>query len=301
MLILRPIPHETIWGGDKLKPYTEEKLPKIGHLYSLFDDEKGSSNLILNGPEKGKRFHEFFLENREKYGLQSFSHFPLVIALVEAKESLSIQVHPDDECARALEGAAWGKNESWYFLDPPSSGSIYCGCSAKSTEEVRELVAADRIEDVTALLPVETGDYVYVPAGTLHAMREGSLVYEIEENSEYTYRFYDFKRKDAAGNLRELHVEKALQALKTGNRPAAARYEDAPEGIRERMYTTKLLQGLDAYRNESETLEVVTILDPSADVTLEGVRMRMGTSAVLLPGEEMPLCGCRAMTARPRG
>ena len=128
-----------------------------------------------------------------------------------------------------------------------------------------------------------------------------NLGVEIEENSEYTYRFYDFKRKDAAGNLRELHVEKALQALKTGNRPAAARYEDAPEGIRERMYTTKLLQGLDAYRNESEMLEVVTILDPSADVTLEGVRMRMGTSAVLLPGEEMPLCGCRAMTARPRG
>ncbi len=305
MLILKPIAHETIWGGEKLKPYAQTDAKRVGHLYGLFDDVSGSCNEIANGALKGQSFHTFFEENKGKYGLSQFSHFPLVICLVEAQEALSVQVHPDDECARRLESVQWGKNESWYFLEAPASGSIYCGCTAENVSEVRKLLREDRIDLVTARLPIHRGDYVFIPAGTLHSMSAGSLVYEIEENSEFTYRFFDFNRKDAEGNTRELHIEKALQALKPENRPSARRYEadqervGASREIRERMYATRLLSGLPAYRNVSETLEVLTILDPSADFIEEGVRIRMGTTLVLLPGEEVPLYGKKTMMARP--
>ncbi len=164
MIILDTVAHETIWGGQRLVPFADGEHPNIGHLYSLCC-EKGLENRILNGRFKGKVFQEYFLSVREKFGLSQYKEFPLILALVEPKMDLSIQVHPDDELARVEESAEYGKNESWYFLEAPTQGSIYNGCLAKSKDEFKQKMIDDDVMSVVDTLPVNKGDYVYVEAG----------------------------------------------------------------------------------------------------------------------------------------
>jgi len=295
MIILETISHETIWGGQRLLPYSDGTCKKIGHLYSL-QCENEDSNKILNGPYKGKTFNEYFADNKVRFGLEKYSLFPLIIALVEANDNLSIQVHPDDEMAKNLENADYGKNESWYFLDAPNKGYIYNGCTSDDVSGVQKKVDNGELESITDHLKVVSGDYVYVEAGTLHALSTGSLLYEIEENCPLTYRLYDFNRKDADGNTRELHLEKALQAINVNLKSQVKRYEDGC--IEERRYTTQLFKNIDHYTNNSDTLECLTMLD--VDTMLENILIKTGTTIVLEPGDMINIPIKSAMMARPK-
>lgn len=295
MLILKPIAHETIWGGRSLARFFPEHAGKIGHMYSLFDDK--TSNEILNGSRRGQNFHEYFLETRDRFGLSRFEKFPLVLAIVEAAENLSLQVHPDDRVAAELEKSPHGKNESWFFLKPPTSGEIFCGSRIKSLEDVRKLIDQNRVAEIFDTLPIRAGDYLFVDAGTPHAITAGSIVYEIEENAEFTYRFYDFDRVDSSGKKRPLHIENALRSLKPALQPRVKRYSESE--IAERMYSTRLIEKLDSYENQSTTLECLTIIDESADENLDGVRVTFGMTIVLEPEEKIQTSIGRTILARP--
>ena len=294
MLILKPIAHQTIWGGQTLQKYFSEPYKKIGHMYTLFDDKK-NSNVILNGDHKGKSFHEYFVANKKQFGLEKFDYFPLVLAIVEASENLSLQVHPDDEAAREIENAPYGKNESWYFLRAPHSGEIYNGSKIFSHDEIKRLIDAGRTKEISDTLKVEVGDYVFVAAGTLHAITAGALVYEIEENAEYTYRFYDFDRVDGEGKKRPLHVKQALRALKPESKSVAKKYDGA---ITERLYTTELLTSLESYKNNSSTLECLTLIDENVDIELDGVKINFGMTIVTEPDEKISVDAGKCMLAR---
>lgn len=294
MLILKPIAHETIWGGQTLQKYFSEPYKKIGHMYTLFDDKK-NSNVILNGKHKGKSFHEYFVANRKQFGLEKFDYFPLVLAIVEASENLSLQVHPDDEAARKIENAPYGKNESWYFLRAPQSGEIYNGSKIFSLDEIKRLIGLGRAKEISDTLKTESGDYVFVAAGTLHAITAGALVYEIEENAEFTYRFYDFDRVDDEGKKRPLHIEQALKALKPKLKSVALKYDGA---ITERLYTTEIFSSLESYKNNSLTLECLTLIDENATATLDGVKINFGMTIVTEPDEKISLNVGKCMLAR---
>lgn len=296
MIILKPIPHETIWGGQKLKPYAEGDYKKIGHLYSLMDDN-GQSNMIMNGPYKGRHLHEYFIENRDRLRLSDYQQFPLITALVEAEDNLSIQVHPDDEVAGTVEHRDYGKNESWYFIEPPESGSIYNGCLCRSVEEAREEIERGNAEQITDRLPVKAGDYVYVEAGTLHALSAGSFLYEIEENCELTYRVYDFGRLGADGKPREMHLDMAMKALKPELKSVAGPLKKG-ETVEERRYAVLLLQDVRGYQNRSDTVECITLL--KGEMVLDGVHIATGTCIVLEPGELMEETIGLAIMARPK-
>ena len=287
MLILKPIAHETIWGGQTLTKYFPEHHDKIGHMYSLFDDDKTqTSNVILNGEHKGKTFHEYFSGHKKNFGLERFEYFPLVLAMVEAAENLSLQVHPDDAAAKEIENAPYGKNESWYFLQTPKSGEIYNGTKCSSIDEVKNLIDAGKLSELADTLKISVGDYVYVKAGTLHAITSGAIVYEIEENAEYTYRVYDFDREDSAGNKRPLHIEQALKSLKPKLKSVTKSYDGE---ITERLYSTKLVESLENYQNNSGTLECLTIIDSTADAFLDGVKIYFGVTIILEPQEKISL------------
>ena len=129
MLVLDTIFDHPPWGGTKLLPLAPQAEENIGHLYSVYCRE-GISNRVKNGPLAGKTLNEVFPSFRGQVGMAALPYFPLTIALVDAREPLSIQVHPDDEAARALEGQRQGKRESWYFLNAPACGTIYSGCRA---------------------------------------------------------------------------------------------------------------------------------------------------------------------------
>lgn len=296
MLILQNIVHETIWGGNKLTPYSGSKCEKIGHLYSVNCNEEGS-NIILNGPYKGHSLNTYFDKNKQKFGLDQYDYFPLVIALVDGTDNLSIQVHPDDETAPVLDSKAkYGKCESWYFIDPPKSGSIFCGCLCKSMDELKHSISHGKMELVTDRLPVKKGDYVYVKAGTLHSMAAGSLVYEIEENAGCTYRFYDFDRIDKNGKKRPLQIAEAFYSINLNNKSEVKHYSEKP--IEERRYITQHFDKVNSYRNESKTLQVFTILD--GHCRIDEFQLGKGNSVILEPGEELKIDTVEAIVAQPK-
>ena len=215
--------------------------------------------------------------------MDKFNQFPFVIALVDPKEDLSIQVHPDDKCALNIENREFGKNESWYFIEPPTNRWLYNGCKVDSTKEIEEKIKEKRIEeDVIDHLQVEKGDYVFVEQGTMHAATHGALFYEIEENCNLTYRFYDFDRKDKNGNTRELHIEKALKAINPKLKSKVRKYNN--EEIKERLYSTRLFENSTTYKNNSNTIECITIL--MGESLLEGLPVKTGTTIILEPDEE---------------
>lgn len=295
MLILKPIAHETIWGGKKLLPFAPEKHSHLGHLYSLVSNGEFES-VIINGEYKNKLFREYFENNKSKYNLDNFEQFPFVIALVDPAQDLSIQVHPDDNCAKELEQKAFGKNESWYFIEPPENGWLFNGCKLHSTEEIKEKINQNRVEeDVIGQLQIQKGDYVFVEAGTIHAATHGALFYEIEENCNLTYRFYDYNRKDSNGILRELHIEKALKVIKPELKSKTQKYND--NEIKERLYTTQLHKDISEYKNKSNTLECLTILN--GESTIKNIKVQTGITIVLEPEESIQLNKSTFITARP--
>ena len=249
MIILAPELHETIWGGTRLQ-YISQSDKKIGHIYMVNGHDE-MSNVVVNGVEKGKRLREIFGKYKNVWGMRDFDEFPLTIALVDASADLSIQVHPDDKTAQELEHKKVGKKESWLFLSGPESGWIYGGCTCKTKEELYEAVDQGQMETCTEHFPVQKYDYVCVSAGTLHSMTKGSLVYEIEYGSDFTYRFYDFERVDAQGRKRELHVEKATKYVNTNLKPKRVSRFDEVCHIEEDVYEVNYRENMTEYTNES--------------------------------------------------
>lgn len=237
MQILKPVVHETVWGGSKLTPFSYSKCQKIGHLYSTVDTS-GMRNSIIAGSYKGKNLHTWFEDNKKTFGLERYLEFPVITALVEAADNLSVQVHPDDEMAFALENKPFGKNESFYILQPPKSGKLINGSRAKTVEEFCSLLKTGRCLEAVDHVEVKAHDYVYVVGGTVHAATAGSLSFEIEENCDATYRFYDYDRFDSNGKKRPLQIEQALACLRPQQKSEIKRYEPG-QWIEERKYATR--------------------------------------------------------------
>lgn len=293
MLVIKTMIHETIWGGEKLTPYSGTDSKKIGHLYSLISNGELESE-IMNGEYKGQLFRKYFDKNKKRFLLDGYKEFPFLLALVDATDDLSLQVHPNDKMAKKLENADFGKNESWYFLEAPKSGKIYDGCRAKTSEELREKVAQNKYDDVIDYLEVKSGDYVYIQAGTMHAMAAGSIVYEIEENCNATYRVYDFDRIDKNGKKRPLQTENALNSLDVLLKSKAVPFEG--EKV-ERLYSTQLFKDVEEYTNNSKTLECLTVINGISEV--EGQKIQRGVTIVLEPNETVKLNKSEFVIARP--
>lgn len=293
MQVLKPIVHETIWGGSKLTPYSGSDCRSIGHLYAVTDGGTMVSE-IVHGPDAGKTIHQWFIENRARYGLGRFDRLPITAALVEARENLSIQVHPDDIRAKALEGMAFGKNESFYTLEAPTTGRMYNGCRAGSVDELRGMLRDGRVMEAVDEIACRAGDYLFIEGGTLHAATAGSLHFEIEENCELTYRLHDFDRVDAAGARRPLQVDKALHCLDVGRRSTARRYDGAP--IEERLYATQLVRGPGPFVNERDMFAFAVMVGGEA----RHAGVKPGTAILLEPGETLDVAGAEFIVAWPK-
>lgn len=283
MYILKPIIHETVWGGYKLNKDFGFPSQNAGHLY-MVNGHKEMSNIIINGKYKGITLRELFQIKKSEWGYNQHEEFPLTIALVDANANLSIQVHPSDLIAGRLENCKLGKSESWLFLDPPTNGWIYNGCTCSSKEQVSEAVSLGKMEDITGRLSIKENDYVYVEAGTLHALTAGSFVYEIEFGSDYTYRFYDYDRKDEKGIGRDLHISKAVQAI-IPNRKSKVINNKKFDWISEENYEIRIVTNICNYKNSGKELECLSIIEGEGQC--DGCLIKSGMSLLLLPGEEV--------------
>lgn len=266
MLVLETITDKRLWGG---------------HLYSLYCREE-ISNRILNGEQKGQYLNDVFPDWKADFQMSKYPYFPLTIALTNAEDDLSIQVHPDDEKASELEHLSRGKRESWYFLKAPRIGTIVNGCRENNIEKIHNAVDNNFYKDIMDYLPVQEGDYVFVEPGTLHSISAGSLVFEIEEGADFTYRFYDFNRRDSEGKLRELHTEKALQCLNPDLKSTARRYP-SENIIQEKTYLTEIIQDREKYINDSQTISCFTLVEGL--IQCDSIDLSRGMTVLLFPGE----------------
>ena len=232
---LEPAFKDNLWGGTKLRTVFGKKCDYdvIGESWELSAHPDGQS-VIASGIFTGMYFGEFI----EKYGhdvvgwkSSSLDRFPVLIKFIDAKKDLSIQIHPDDDYALEIENE-FGKNEMWYVVDCEPGAYLYCGLKQDSSkEEIRERIENNTITDILNKIEVHKGDCVMVKAGTIHAIGAGILICEIQQNSNCTYRMYDYDRKDKFGNKRELHIDKAIDVVDVKKyKPFIIDNKDVPEG-----------------------------------------------------------------------
>lgn len=229
-LFLQSVMHEKIWGGTKLRDEFGYEIPsdKVGEYWAISAHPHGVST-IKNGRFAGTGLDQLYAEHRELFGNSSEPVFPLLTKILDANDWLSVQVHPDDHYAMEHEGEL-GKTECWYVIAAEEGAEIIYGHNAKSREELRQQIEKKEWDKLLTKVPVKAGDFFYVPSGTMHAIGSGILILETQQSSDTTYRVYDFDRKDAKGNLRELHLEKSIDVLNIGapanSRPVTLKADD---------------------------------------------------------------------------
>lgn len=214
---LSPAYKDYLWGGQRLKSIYGKQCDYdiLAESWELSAHEAGQS-IVATGRHKGSSFGEYLNTiGKERLGwkCQSLPDFPILIKLIDAKDKLSVQVHPDDEYALSCENQ-YGKNEMWYVLDCEEGAGIYCGFNRDVTrEEVKRRIENNTILEVLNWIPAKKGDVFFIKAGTVHAIGAGMMICEIQQSSNCTYRLYDYDRRDKFGNLRQLHLDKALDVL----------------------------------------------------------------------------------------
>lgn len=210
---------QTIWGGDKIIPFKHlnEKLDNVGESWEI-SGVPGNETIVADGPYEGRPLNSVVAELKgDLVGVDNYKRFgdefPLLIKFIDARQQLSIQVHPTDEIARR-QGKERGKTEMWYIMNSDPDASLRSGLKKEITpEQYKEMVADDTIVDAIAEYKVKEGDVFFLPAGRIHSIGAGCFLAEIQETSDVTYRIYDFKRRDKNGNYRQLHTKEAAECI----------------------------------------------------------------------------------------
>ena len=202
-----------LWGGNRLREYGKvSDKDKIAESWELSCHPDGES-IIADGASAGMTLTQFLGAHPEALGARAarFDRFPVLIKLIDARDNLSVQVHPDNEYALRVEGE-YGKTEMWYIVDAEPGAQLIYGFAREITrEEFRRAIEENMLLDAVRQVPVHPGDVFFIPAGTLHAIGKGILIAEVQQNSNTTYRVYDYGRVGADGKPRALHVDKALE------------------------------------------------------------------------------------------
>ena len=215
-MLLQPEGKDYLWGGNRLKTEYNKKidLTPLAETWECSVHPDGPS-IIVNGMYAGRTLAEVLKEHPEYLGtkLDKENGFPILVKFIDAAKDLSVQVHPSDEYARKYENQN-GKTEMWYVMDAEPGASLVCGFAHNVTEDqLRRAVESGKLSKHLQKVPVNKGDVFFIPAGTIHAIGAGALIAEIQENSNVTYRVYDYDRVDKNGKKRELHFDKAVQVL----------------------------------------------------------------------------------------
>lgn len=210
ILFLDKVFHEKIWGGNRLKTHFGYNIESesIGECWSVSAHPNGDCK-IINGTYRDKTLSWLWKNNRYIFGDLEGDRFPLLAKIIDAKDDLSVQVHPDDRYAYEYENGEFGKTECWYIVDCDEGAELIIGHHAKSKKEMEEMIEGSRWNDLLRKVPIKPGDFFYIPSGTIHAIGKGTLILEIQQSSDITYRVYDYNRLEN-GKPRELHINKSV-------------------------------------------------------------------------------------------
>ncbi|NLP51899.1 mannose-6-phosphate isomerase, class I [Bacillus sp. RO1] len=220
VLFLEPVFQERIWGGTKLADQFGYEIASelTGECWAVSGHPNGQST-VKNGSFAGKLLGELYMEDKEIFGNHQSDRFPLLTKILDANQNLSVQVHPNDKYASENENGEYGKTECWYVIDCEEDAEIIFGHTAETKKEFVERVKSGEWEELLTRVKVKPGDFFYVPSGTIHALCSGVLILETQQNSDTTYRVYDYDRTDKKGNTRELHLQKSIDVSTIPHEP----------------------------------------------------------------------------------
>ncbi|MCR4619037.1 MAG: mannose-6-phosphate isomerase, class I [Lachnospiraceae bacterium] len=220
-LFLKPAFAHTIWGGTRLREDYgyDEPGDDIGECWGI-SAHKNGEGIVACGAYEGVKLSELWNTHPELFGNKAadgsrvlpYDRFPLLTKIIDAKADLSIQVHPDDEYAKVNENGSFGKTECWYVLDCPENGTLVVGHNAKDKAELSDMIKNGKWDKFIREIPVKKGDFIQIDPGTVHAIKGGILLLETQQNSDITYRVYDYDRLQN-GKPRELHIDKSIDVI----------------------------------------------------------------------------------------
>lgn len=297
-LQFQPILKDRIWGGTKLKTYLNKPITSeiTGESWEISTVENDVS-VIANGFFKGKSLNELINEFPEevlgtKVYKQFGKQFPLLFKYLDAREDLSIQVHPNDELAKNRHNS-FGKTEMWYVMQADENAKLIVGFKEKSSpEEYLKSLENNSIIAILDVKKVKQGDVFFLETGTLHAIGAGTVIAEIQQTSDITYRIYDFDRVDANGNTRELHVDLALDAINYDIVDAQKDYSKVENVSNEivncQYFTTNFipLDGEMRFEKNKESFSVYMCVEGSFELIYEQEKYVYKTGdTILIPAE----------------
>lgn len=269
---LYPECKDYLWGGEKLKKKYGKQTDKTpcAESWELSFHKDGLTRLA-----NGKTLAETVTEKMLGENIKDFPFFPVLIKFIDAKENLSVQVHPSDEYALANENS-FGKTEMWYIVEAEQGAGIYLGFNRDVTkEEYETAIKEKRLTEVLNFYEVKAGECYFIPSGTIHAIGKGCLICEIQQNSNLTYRVYDYGRKDKNGNERELHIEKALQVTKLTKHKNTPLTGDTL-GVSKYFTVKKLCVKNEVLRADNKTFQCLTCVKGQGEI--DGQSIQMGDS-----------------------
>ncbi len=269
MYIVNPICLEKVWGDHRLIPYGA-KSTSTGIVYSVSGTDEFDCE-IENHHEK-TTLQEAIRKNSHMFGLEENEEYPVIIAFDSCKESVSFQIHPTDAYAQEKLHLLYGKSEAWYFIEAPSDGWVYA--NAKEID-------MDNMEQSIEHLPVKQNDLVYIRSGTVHALTKGSLIYEIQQSTNITYRFYDY------GRDRPLHIKESFDNLDLSLRAHKESFSNGEFYQREFDLEHRSLEH--TFTNHHRVACAISIV--TGTIEIEGYTRKRGQSLLVLPNETIKISG----------
>lgn len=290
VIFLEPVFKEMIWGGNRLKTDFGYDIPSdnTGECWAVSAHTNGDCT-IKNGIYKGEKLSSLWKNHRELFGGAKGDTFPLLIKIIDAKADLSIQVHPDDEYAFQYENGSLGKTECWYILDCDADGEIVVGHNAKDKEELKTMIAERRWNELIRVLPIKKGDFFQIEPGTVHAIKTGTVILETQQNSDITYRLYDYDRL-SDGKPRELHIDKSIDVIKcphedkvTDRKEIKLEQAVAEELVTCKYYTVRKLSvnGKQTFQ-QSEPFTILSVIEGQGFI--DGIKIVKGDHFILPAG-----------------
>lgn len=289
-LTFQPIYKEKIWGGRRLAKILDRTLPKglIGESWDVAAHDNGES-IVNSGNLKGKTLTELVNLYGEKLvgkkGVNSQSKFPLLLKLIDANNDLSVQVHPDDVYVSKHTTEAWGKTEMWYIVHSEPGAWIIWGLKKGVTKDAMAMAlekGGEAVLDCLNKVYVKPGEVYPISSGLVHALGSGVVVFEVQQNSDTTYRFYDWDRLDNEGNPRELHLEQALEVTDFSSQAQDSSYQF--DRCIEHFQLEVLQQPQDFTVNLDDSFHILTAFQGKAELVVNNMSTKINSGqSVLVP------------------
>ena len=287
ILFFDPVFKQMIWGGNKMKDVFGYNIPgeKTGECWAVSAHPNGDCT-VNGGLYNGKTLSTLWKENPELFGNYPTDRFPLLLKVIDAKENLSIQVHPDDTYANEHENGSLGKTECWYILECAENSTLVVGHNAKTKEELCSMIDNKQWDELIAEVPVKKGDFIQIDPGTVHAIKGDIMILETQQNSDITYRVYDYDRL-TDGKPRELHLDKSKDVIEVPAKAGAVMSTESEEAVKElvscKYYTVWKYQVNEAVtQTQSYPFMILSVTEGYG--TINGLAIKKGDHFLLPAG-----------------